>query len=329
MSRVPLALFLLLAHPQTHGFLAACDDASPRHEGAASHAAALSQAELTVTLFEHPARVDARPSTAFAPVTGAFPAAKIRDSKLSDRVAIALAREIVSGRVHPGGIVPSSEEIVDRFGVSRTVGREALQILSLANVIRVHHGRRTEVTSVNEWDVFSPVVQMAVWQEGRALSLMKDQRELLLLIEPFAAGKVAEHGDPETLDLIGGLASTTVELVTTGALVSQIASADHAFHVAIASASENRMITTVVRATESMVDHLWAAHYASYSREELLGLAQDHVLIADAIVAHDPERAAQALRNHIVSGTDLALQHFGPGEQARRIGEPDPEDARA
>lgn len=227
----------------------------------------------------------------------------------------------MSGRAHPGDIVPSSEEIVDSFGVSRTVGREALQILSLANVIRVQHGRRSEVTPVDEWDVFSPVVQISGWQEGRALSLMKDQRELLLLIEPFAAGQVAKHGDPETLDRIGRLATDTVELVTSGAPVAHIARTDHVFHVAVASASENRMITRVVRATESMVDHLWTAHYASYSGEELLGLAQDHVRIADAIAEHDPERAAQALHDHIVRGTSLALQHLGPGEQARMLGE--------
>ena len=42
-----------------------------------------------------------------------------------------LACEIVAGRMAPGSAFPSAEEIVQRFGVSRTVARETVHTLSM------------------------------------------------------------------------------------------------------------------------------------------------------------------------------------------------------
>lgn len=241
---------------------------------------------------------------------------RVRDSKLSERVALALADEITAERLAPGEPFPSAEEIVERFGVSRTVAREALQTLSTSGLIRVHHGRRTEVTAPEEWDVFSSVVQRALWHGNRALPLMREQRQFLLLIEPFAAARVAERRDSAAIQLIDQLGSETVRLVESESSIAQIVRCDYAFHCAIASASGNRVIGTAVRAVESMVDTLWATHYARYSQDELMLLAKHHVLIAEAIAAGDGGAASKAMTDHITVGTDLVLRISGQVSRA-------------
>jgi DNA-binding FadR family transcriptional regulator len=49
--------------------------------------------------------------------------------RLHERTSILLAADVVSGRLATGSQFPSAEEIVARFGVSRTVAREALQTM--------------------------------------------------------------------------------------------------------------------------------------------------------------------------------------------------------
>ena len=56
-----------------------------------------------------------------------------------------LAAEIVSGRWHGVDGFPFVDEIVQRYGVSRTVARETLQTLTMVGLVRSQHGKRTEV----------------------------------------------------------------------------------------------------------------------------------------------------------------------------------------
>ena len=65
--------------------------------------------------------------------------------RLSQQLSTLLAAEIVSGRIGVGEAFPSSEEIVTRFGVSRTVARETVQALAMLGMVNIQHGKRTEV----------------------------------------------------------------------------------------------------------------------------------------------------------------------------------------
>src|SRR5207247_7790852 len=61
--------------------------------------------------------------------------------KLKDQVAERLIEVIASGRLAGGTRLPSERELVGRLGVSRTVVREALNLLEERGVLQVEHGR--------------------------------------------------------------------------------------------------------------------------------------------------------------------------------------------
>ena len=75
--------------------------------------------------------------------------------RLSQQLSTLLAAEIVSGRIGVGEAFPSSEEIVNRFGVSRTVARETVQALAMLGMVNIQHGKRTEVCPPEDWDILS------------------------------------------------------------------------------------------------------------------------------------------------------------------------------
>ncbi len=128
--------------------------------------------------------------------------------RLSDQISTLLAAEIVSGRIAVGQAFPSADEIVNRFGVSRTVARETVQALAMLGLVHVQHGRRTEVCRPEDWDILSSVVQEALRREGMAEPLLRDLYEFRLLIEPQAAAWMAEHGSADDLARLDEIAAT-------------------------------------------------------------------------------------------------------------------------
>src|SRR5258708_16903707 len=67
---------------------------------------------------------------------GRLPPAQSRASGLVDR----LAREIISQRIAPGARLPTEQEMMAGFGVSRTVVREAVAALRSEGLVETRQG---------------------------------------------------------------------------------------------------------------------------------------------------------------------------------------------
>ena len=126
--------------------------------------------------------------------------------RLSHQLSTLLAAEIVSGRIDVGAAFPSSEEIVNRYGVSRTVAREMVQALAMLGMVNIQHGKRTEVCPPEDWDILSSVVQEALRREGKAEPLLHDLYEFRILVEPQAAAWMAEYASPAEVNELVELA---------------------------------------------------------------------------------------------------------------------------
>jgi GntR family transcriptional regulator len=65
---------------------------------------------------------------------------------LHAQVEESLARSLASGALPPGARVPSEDSLVERYAVSRTTVRTAIQSLVARGLIEIRHGRGTFVT---------------------------------------------------------------------------------------------------------------------------------------------------------------------------------------
>jgi DNA-binding FadR family transcriptional regulator len=232
--------------------------------------------------------------------------------RLSHQLSTLLAAEIVSGRIGVGEAFPSSEEIVTRYGVSRTVARETVQALAMLGMVNVQHGKRTEVCPPDEWDILNAIVQEALRREGRAEPLLRDLYEFRLLIEPQAAAWMAEHGGEADLAALGELVDRMERASGGDAPVAEGMEADRSFHHLVARASENRVLAAVSRDIREVIDTLW--ELSSLDAADVEHVAEQHRRIADAVQLRDAAAAAAAMRDHLVwaAGADL----HGLGEPA-------------
>ncbi len=232
--------------------------------------------------------------------------------RLSDQLSTLLAAEIVSGRIDVGQAFPSADEIVNRFGVSRTVARETVQALAMLGLVHVQHGKRTEVCPPEEWDILSAVVQEALRREGMAEPLLRDLYEFRLLIEPQAAAWMAEHGSAEDVARLGEFAATMDQLAGHEPAVADVMQADRSFHDLVARASENRVVAAVSRDIRELIGTLWG--FSALGVEQARVVADQHRTIANAIGRRDAEAASAAMRNHLRWAAQADL-HGNAGQQ--------------
>lgn len=229
--------------------------------------------------------------------------------RLSQQLSALLAAEIVSGRLGAGDAFPSSEEIVSRFGVSRTVARETVQALAMLGMVNIQHGKRTEVCPTEEWDILSSIVQEAMRREGKAEPLLRDLYEFRLLIEPEAAGWMATHGKPAQLEELGELAAEMERLAGIEVAVPEVLQADRNFHDLVARASENRVLAAVSRDIREVIGTLWG--FTSLDASAAKEVAAQHRRIADAVQSRDARAAAAAMHDHLMWAAQADLPEFG------------------
>lgn len=235
--------------------------------------------------------------------------------RLHERAAVVLAADVVSERVAPGDSFASAEEIVERFGVSRTVARETIQTLSMLGLIRVQHGKRNEVLPPEEWNVLTPVLQEALQREQRLEPILRDLYEFRLLIEPQAAAWMAERGRESDLADLAVIAAEMGVLAEDVKNSPRVMAADQDFHRLIARASSNRVLATVARNFWEAVSLLWLE--SKLTAQELQVVAAQHQEIAQAIAARDSARAAESMRAHLLAASVMDVGHFPADGDAR------------
>lgn len=219
-----------------------------------------------------------------------------REPRLRERLALLLAREVVSGRLAAAAAFPSTEELVARFEVSRTVAREALQTLFMLGLVRVQHGKRTEVLPMASWDILSSVVQGALRAERRVAPIIRDTYEFRLLIEPQGAAWMSERGTPAEIAELHDLAAQMASEAERGD-PGKVPASDRMFHSLIAVASGNAIYAAVSRDIREVISTLW--ELSVLQPEQTRTVALQHVAIAQAIAARDADGAAAAMRAHL------------------------------
>jgi DNA-binding FadR family transcriptional regulator len=220
-----------------------------------------------------------------------------REQRLRDRLAVRLAAEIVSGRWHGVDGFPFVDEVVQRYGVSRTVAREALQTLMMVGLVRSQQGKRTEVMPPDEWNVLSAVVQEALLSEGMLAPVLADLYDFRALTEPAAAAWMAERASDEERAALAALVACMREAVEHGDRERAVLTRDGEFHNLVARSTGNRILAGVQRDIAHALRALFTVSHLDAS--QAAEAVRQHQAIADAIAARDAAGAHEAMAEHL------------------------------
>ncbi|MET0273587.1 MAG: FadR/GntR family transcriptional regulator [Phenylobacterium sp.] len=216
--------------------------------------------------------------------------------KLYRRLADLIAAEIEAGKYRLGERLPTERELAEQFGVSRPTLREALIALEMQGMIEARHGLGIYVTRTQ-----LPPATPAYDVEVGAFELIEARR----LFEGEAAALAATSIDDDQIAELERL----LELMADEEEVRG-EDADKEFHLVIARATGNSAIVATV-------ENLWELRNRSplarniLTRARGLGLEPrivEHRAVVDALKAHDPAAARQAMRDHLERVIDHLLR---------------------
>ncbi len=215
-----------------------------------------------------------------------------------------LGERIRDGRIPRGEKLPTEAAIMEEFGVSRTVVREALSKLQAASLVETRHGIGTFVVGRDEPTPFRiGPEQIATLNDVIAVL------ELRIGIETEAAALAAQRRSDDNLR---AMRRALDDFAAANLAGHDAVEADFAFHLEIARATQNvhfvelmgsfgpRIIPRVRLGDANGDDPASVEARLAYLRR----VNAEHETIFEAIAASDADAARAAARTHLSSSRE-------------------------
>jgi DNA-binding FadR family transcriptional regulator len=217
----------------------------------------------------------------------------VRVSRASQDIVQQIKAHIFAGKFVPGDRLPSEKELAEQFGVSRITVRDALRVLESQALItiRVGAGGGAFVASPDPESTNELLTDLLRLQRASIHELV----EARLVIETSIVTFASERATPEDLETM----QQAIDRARAGRTAGDPHFMPHSvdFHVALAKAAKNPVLLFTVNSFRALFYEVL---------EKLIPddqMAQraitDHQKILDAVAAHDAERAAQLMRDHL------------------------------
>ncbi|MBF8189489.1 FadR family transcriptional regulator [Nonomuraea sp. K274] len=208
----------------------------------------------------------------------------------TQRLVDTLTARIQEGVIRPGERLPTESGLVETYGVSRTVVREAIARLKAAGLIETQHGRGSFVLARPSTTGFDPA-------PGTGLPDVLDLLDFRMGVEVEAAGLAAGRrteaalaGLREALDRFAGAAGHP------GAAVG----ADFLFHLRVALATGNRYFGDLLGSLgPAMI--IMPRERLRPDRPDFARIVTEHENIYAAIERGDAAGARAAVRVHLAN----------------------------
>ncbi|MDB6454812.1 FadR/GntR family transcriptional regulator [Falsirhodobacter sp. 20TX0035] len=214
-------------------------------------------------------------------------------------VVDALGFAILAGEWPEGTILPGDAELIERFGVSRTVLREAMKTLAAKRLIQAKSRVGTRVLPRDAWNFMDADVIGWRLRVGVDLAFVTHLVEMRLALEPACAALAARRATEEDLESLRGIVARMRDPAHSRTTIAQV---DLEFHVAVACMSGNPLMRSVTALIEAFLALAFEMSSPALSPEGIERLAQDHAAILAAIEAREEDQAADMTRHVIEVG---------------------------
>lgn len=216
----------------------------------------------------------------------AVPASRtaVQRASVRGQVLSALRTALVTGDLRPGQVY-SAPVLGDRFGVSATPVREAMQQLALEGAVEVVPNRGFRVVERDERE-------------------LAELAEVRALIEAPVVLRLARTVPAERWAGLRPLAEATVRAASSGCW-AMYAESDRAFHGAVLALGGNEQLVAIAEDLHRRVQWpLAGGPSGGRARTELIADAHEHTALLDALIDNDQE----AVRTLVVAHFDAACR---------------------
>ena len=216
---------------------------------------------------------------------------------LTHAVVDRIAADIRGGKLRPGARLPTEQEMMAAFGVSRTVVREAVAALRAEGLVATRQGVGAFVREDARARPFR-IESDGLGSIGEVLNVM----ELRTGIEIEAAGLAAERAGRSDIDHISAALDAIDGAIDRGELAID---EDFAFHRGIADATGNPQFPRFLEFLGRIIIPRQSVRIATpRPRAYLRAIQAEHRRIFEAIRRRNAAAAQEAMRRHLVNGRE-------------------------
>lgn len=227
----------------------------------------------------------------------------LRVPKASDVLANDLRERILRGEFLEGTSLPPERDLVSQTAMSRTTVREALRILEVQGLVTIRTGRLGGAF-VCRPDSDSVASSVDLLIRGRRIRLA-DLLETREAIEPQCAGFAARYRTDEDLQLLDDL-NEKIESAEEDSLADFL-QANVAWHMAVAAATENELLSGVMRALSRAIYE--ATDDRGFVDEKVRAdTVRAHRAVTRAIRDQDRDAAVRRMSRHVHSYAEAVLE---------------------
>ena len=208
---------------------------------------------------------------------------------------------IISGELKNGDKLPGERVLAEMLGTSRASVREAFRTLEILGMLEVRRGGGTYVRSFH----FAPFINTIAPLFLHNMDIMGDMMDFRILLEAEAVKAAASLHSPDTID---GMERAIEHMESDDPQRSEQADID--FHMSIFSATGNQAF---MLAGECLSYILYTSIHTSRTKlienkEIAERWLNEHKNIFDAVKFHEPQKAGELLRGHLLGVRSYILK---------------------
>jgi GntR family transcriptional regulator, transcriptional repressor for pyruvate dehydrogenase complex len=205
---------------------------------------------------------------------------------------------LLAGDLEPGDHIPPERTIAADLGVGRSSVREAVRVLEVLGLIRTQTGSGPGAGAIiiaQPAGGMSALMRLQVAASGFPIA---DVVKTRLLLETAIARELAEtHPSPslaESVTLLDAMDSATLT-------PDEFLALDAAFHVSLAEASGNQVVTSMMTGLRDSIESYVLAGAPSLPdwAATVIRLRAEHRCIIEAISGGDANAASAGIHSHI------------------------------
>lgn len=219
-----------------------------------------------------------------------------------------LGLDIVSGHYPPDAILPVDTDIPKRFGVSRTVIREATNALAAKGLIEARARIGTRVLPRRRWNMFDADVLAWHFEAGPDAAFLRNLAEIRLGIEVEATILASERRTEAQADAL----MACVARMALAEVGDTFAREDLEFHRLVAEASDNPFMASITGLVEVALASTFRMSSPADDPAALAFSVAQHRRVAEAIVTRDAKLGREAMADVIRAGQVRAVDRLPP-----------------
>ena len=223
-------------------------------------------------------------STALVPADSMTTSPAGSESTLAASVARRILSDVVDRGWPVGEVLGSQSELIERYGVSRAVFREAVRLVENQQVATMRRGPGGGLV-VTEPTV-DAIIDAAVLYLHRASTRLDEVFEARIVLEVIAAELATERLTEEDAASLRALEEAEVR--------------DHrALHARLAAITLNPALELFVDILNRVAFLYFRGGAGTLGAGTLSASREAHARIVDAVLEHDPDSAARRMRRHL------------------------------